>query len=263
MTEQEFIRKLPAIDEYYVIMCDFTKQPYAECDPETFDDKAFIFFEEKPALDFVDDYKEDKMMLHVEKVARTSILAFLTTLIVEGINMVCFRGEEEHNIQIEHIVTRQLKEGVPTPVENPTLQISMIYFMQAVRTAETQEARVIAKQFEEEMMVNIARATYLVPSKAVGEADEEGNQKIAFYQVKNQNGDVFVPLFTDLNEFIKYQNMNKITEQTMQFMPLKFNQIYDVYRQGMTGFIINPATVAVLLNKQHLDAINERFGDEA
>ena len=78
-------------------MCDFTKQPYAECDPETFDDKAFIFFEEKPALDFVDDYKEDKMMLHVEKVARTSILAFLTTLIVEGINMVCFRGEEEHN----------------------------------------------------------------------------------------------------------------------------------------------------------------------
>ena len=42
MTEQEFIRKLPAIDEYYVIMCDFTKQPYAECDPETFDDKTII-----------------------------------------------------------------------------------------------------------------------------------------------------------------------------------------------------------------------------
>ena len=51
MTEQEFIRKLPAIDEYYVIMCDFTKQPYAESDTETYDDKAFIIFEEKQALE--------------------------------------------------------------------------------------------------------------------------------------------------------------------------------------------------------------------
>lgn len=54
-----------------------------------------FFLKKNPAMDFVDDYKEDKMMLHVEKVARTSILAFLTTLIVEGTNMVCFRGEED------------------------------------------------------------------------------------------------------------------------------------------------------------------------
>ena len=43
MTEQEFIKKLPTIDNYYVIFCDFTKMPYAECDEQTFDDKAFIF----------------------------------------------------------------------------------------------------------------------------------------------------------------------------------------------------------------------------
>ena len=55
MTEQEFIKKLPTIDNYYVIFCDFTKMPYAECDEQTFDDKAFIFLKESMAKKFVSD----------------------------------------------------------------------------------------------------------------------------------------------------------------------------------------------------------------
>lgn len=263
MTEQEFIKQLPTVDQYYAIICDFTKMPYAECDEVTFDDKAFVFLDEKMAEAFVEEYREDKMLLHTETVLRADILGFFTTLIIQGINMVSFRGEERHDIQLENIIKRQLKEGVQKPVENPTLQLSMTYFMQAVRTAETQEEKMIAKQFEEEMMVNIARGHYLVPSKEIGEADEEGNQKVAFLQVKNQNGEVFVPLFTDLNEFAKYQSVNKITEGTMRFMILDFKKIYSVNAPELSGFIINPGTVAVLLNRQHLEAVNERFGEEA
>lgn len=263
MTEQEFIQKLPMIEQYYVIICDFTKMPYVECDQETFDDKAFVFLDDKKAEQFVEEYKMEKMMLHTETVGRADFLAFATTLVIQGVNVISFRGEEDHDIQLDHIIKRHLKEGAPKPVENPLLQLSMTYFMQAVRTAETQEERIVAKQFEEEMMVNIARGHYLIPSKPVGEPDEEGNQKVVFLQIKNQNGDMYIPLFTDLNEFSKYQKINPNTEPGLRFMVWNFNQIYNMNAKGLTGFIINPGSVSVLLSKQHLNAVHEMFGNQA
>ncbi|MCI8717908.1 MAG: SseB family protein [Lachnospiraceae bacterium] len=259
MTEQEFIKKLPTIDNYYVIFCDFTKMPYAECDEQTFDDKAFIFLKEAMAKKFVEEYKEDGMILSVKTITRAEILGFLTSLPLLGINMASFRGNETHNIQLDNIVKRQYKEDAPKPVENPSLQLSMIYFMQAVRIAETEEENAIARQFEEEMMVNIARGHFLVPSREIEETDDEGNKKVAFLQVKNNNGDVFIPLFTDINEYFKFNSQ----DGTMKFLVLDFNKIYNTKVPQLTGFIINPGTISVLLNEQHLNAIHQAFGEEA
>ena len=259
MTEQEFIKKLPTIDNYYVIFCDFTKMPYAECDEQTFDDKAFIFLKEAMAKKFVEEYKEDGMILSVKTITRAEILGFLTSLPLLGINMASFRGNETHNIQLDNIVKRQYKEDAPKPVENPSLQLSMIYFMQAVRIAETEEENAIARQFEEEMMVNIARGHFLVPSREIEETDDEGNKKVAFLQVKNNNGDVFIPLFIDINEYFKFNSQ----DGTMKFLVLDFNKIYNTKVPQLTGFIINPGTISVLLNEQHLNAIHQAFGEEA
>ena len=259
MTEQEFIKKLPTIDNYYVIFCDFTKMPYAECDEQTFDDKAFIFLKEAMAKKFVEEYKEDGMILSVKTITRAEILGFLTSLPLLGINMASFRGNETHNIQLDNIVKRQYKEDAPKPVENPSLQLSMIYFMQAVRIAETEEENAIARQFEEEMMVNIARGHFLVPSREIEETDDEGNKKVAFLQVKNNNGDVFIPLFTDINEYFKFNSQ----DGTMKFLVLDFNKIYNTKVPQLIGFIINPGTISVLLNEQHLNAIHQAFGEEA
>lgn len=259
MTEQEFIKKLPTIDNYYVIFCDFTKMPYAECDEQTFDDKAFIFLKEGMAKKFIEEYKEDGMILSVKTVTRAEILGFLTSLPLLGINMASFRGNETHNIQLDNIVKRQYKKDAPKPVENPSLQLSMIYFMQAVRIAETEEENAIARQFEEEMMVNIARGHFLVPSREIEETDEEGNKKVAFLQVKNNNGDVFIPLFTDINEYFKFNSQ----DGTMKFLVLDFNKIYNTKVPQLAGFIINPGTISVLLNEQHLNAIQQAFGEQA
>lgn len=259
MTEQEFIKKLPTIDNYYVIFCNFTKMPYAECDEKTFDDKAFIFLKEAMAKKFVDEYKEDGMILSIKTITRAEILGFLTSLPLLGINMVSFGGSETYNIQLDDIVKRQYKEDAPKPVENPSLQLSMIYFMQAVRIAETEEENAIARQFEEEMMVNIARGHFLVPSREIDETDDEGNKKVAFLQVKNNSGDVFIPLFTDINEYFKFNS----EDGTMKFLVLDFNKIYSTKVPQLAGFIINPGTISVLLNEQHLNAIQQAFGEEA
>ena len=258
MTQQEFIKKLPTIDKYYVIFCQFTKMPYAECDVETFDDKIFIFLDEAKANAFVEEYKEDKMLLFVKTIGRAEILNFFTTMISTGINMISFRGEEDFNIEVDKIVRRELKEGMAKPIENPQLQLSMAYFMQAVRTAETQEEQMIARQFEEEMMVNIARGHFLVPSKDLEEPDEEGKRKVAFLQVKNTNGDAFVPLFTDLTEFGKFDSQF----ESMKFMVMSFQKLQTVKMQNLGGFIINPASISIVLNEQHMKVVAERFPQE-
>ncbi len=258
MTEQEFIKKLPTIDKYYAIMCDFTRMPYAECDPVTYDDRVFLFLQEDKANAFVEEYKEDKMLLSVQVVERAGILGFISSLLAAGINMISFQGEEIHNIQVENIVKRQQKEGAPTPVENPSLQISMIYFMQAVRTAETNEEKMVVRQFEEEMMANIARANYLVPSKETDEMDENGNKQVVFPQIKNANGDMFIPLFTDVNEFVKFNKQ----EGSTRFLALNFRQIKSIGADKEQSFVINPGSVSVLLSAQHVKLIDERFGSE-
>lgn len=257
MTEQEFIKKLPTIESYYAVMCNYTRMPYVECDPVTYDDKAFIFLQEEDAKAFVEEYKEEKMLLSVQTIGRAGILGFLTGLIVSGINMVCFHGEEVYNIQLENILRREPKADAPKPVENPSLQISMMYFMQAVRTAETNEEKMVVRQYEEEMMANIARAQYLVPSKETDQVDANGNKQIAFPQIKNPNGELFIPLFTDINEFAKFSREDGETK----FMILGFQQIKTIKTPGLNGFIINPASIQLMLNEQHMNMIDERFGE--
>ncbi len=256
MTEQEFITKLPTIDQYYVIFCDFTKMPYVECDVETYDDKIYIFLDKKRADEFVESYKEDKMKLHIEIIKRDQIRNFLGVMVGDGVNMASFRGKEDFDIQLNKIVVRKLKEGAPQPLENPTLQISMIYFMQAVRTAETEEERQITRQFEEEMMVNIARAKLLLPTKVLDETDENGNKRAAIMQLKNENGELYIPLFTDLNEFVKANR----EEGSFNFTGVDFNMIRSMKLPNMSGFIINPGTIGLLLTEQHMQAIENRFG---
>lgn len=257
MTEQEFIKKLPTIDNYYAIMCNYTRMPYVECDPVTYDDRVFIFLQEDAANAFVEEYKEEKMLLSVQTIDRAGILGFLTSLLVAGVNMVSFQGSEVFNIQLEKIVRREQKEGAPKPVENPSLQISMMYFMQGVHTAESNEEKLVVRQYEEEMMANIARAQYLVPSKETDQTDANGNKQVAFPQIKNANGELFIPLFTDINEFFKFSKQ----DGTTKFLVLGFNQIKTIKTPGLQGFIINPASIAVMLNEQHMNVIDERFCD--
>lgn len=259
MTDQEFIQQMPTIDKYYVIYCAFTKMPYIECDIETYDDKIYIFLDEEKAKKCVENYKEDKMILNVRVINRSEIRGFFSTLFAIGVNMVSFQADNLHNLQLEQLVERKFPEGAPKPIENPTLQISMMYFMQAVRTAETQEEQMIARQYEEEMMVNIARAHYLVPTKELEQADEEGNQKVAFLQMKNANGESFIPLFTDINEFVKANPQ----DGTVRFMILGFNKIKTMKFPGLNGFIINPGSISVLLTEQHIQVVDQRFGQEA
>lgn len=260
MTDQEFIQSIPNVEKFYAIFCNHTRMPYVECDEETYSDKAFLFTDEEKAKAFVESYQEKKQSLTIVPVEKASAMHYFASLIADGFDMLSFHDEEIHEYPIEQVVTRTLREGVKKPIENPSLQLSMMYFMQGVHTAETDEEKAESRSREEEMMANIARAVYLVPfSKIEGETDEEGNQKVSLMQLKNKEGDVYIPLFTDMDEFLKIRP----AEGTSNLLPMGFKQIRSTKLDQLKGFLINPGSIAVQLNAQNITAIDLKFGDQA
>lgn len=260
MTEQEFIQNLSKISTFYAIFCNYTKMPYVECDNDTFKDKMFLFVDEEKAKAFAESYKEKKQSLAVALVNQQLAKSFFSSLIADGIDTICFMDEESSDIPMEKIITRSLKEGMKKPIENPSLQLSIMYFLQNARNTESEEDRNNVRKLEEEMMINIARATYLVPFNKMENDDKNTNSKFALLQIKNQKDQVFIPLFTDMDEFFK---MNPGQENTCQFIPMGFKQIRDMKIDGkLDGFIINPGSVNLPLTPQNISIINQVFGNQ-
>lgn len=259
MTDQEFIKNLPNAEKFYAVFSTSSRMPYIECDEETYSDKTFLFMDEEQAKAFTEAYKAKKQTLVVATVEKANAKNFLASLIADGIDMISFQGEEVHDYPIDQIVTRTLREGVKAPIENPALQISLMYYLQNARIAETPEEKEELSRMEEEMMANIARAVYLVPFSSSEEVDDNGNQKVALMQLKNENDEIFIPLFSDLDEFLKM----KPAEGKSQFLPMGFKQISNTKLNGINGFILNPASANIRLNEKNIAAVANRFGDQA
>lgn len=259
MTEQEMIKKIFQTENIYVIFCNFSRMPYIECDPEDFSDKTFFFFEEEKAKKFCESRKEKKMSLAAVVLPQNALKSFFSALLTDGIDTVCIEDGDIINLPINKIITRTLREGVGKPIENPALQLSIMYFLQAVRVAETDEEKEESRRLEEEMMVNIARSIYLVPFTKLDETDENGNQKINLMNLKNKNDEVFIPLFTDLDEF----NKIRPAEKQSAFLPMGFKQIRNTKLNGLNGFVINPGSSNIQLTEQNIAAVDRKFGDQA
>ena len=260
MTDQELIVNLSHADKIYAIFCNFTHMPYVECDEETYSDKAFLFFDEEKAKEFALTYKGGKQSLAAVKVEQNLATRFLASLIAEGFDMLSVHDEEVHLLPIDQLITRTLQEGAKKPIENPALQLSMMYFLQQIQIAQTEEEKEEVRSREEEMMANIARAVYLVPfTEMEGETDNDSERKVSITHLMNEAGDAFIPLFTDIDEFVKIRPK----EGTTNFLPMSFQKIRDIKRDDNVIFIINPGSVHLQLNQHNLEAVDNRFGDQS
>ncbi|MBQ8116625.1 MAG: SseB family protein [Lachnospiraceae bacterium] len=261
MTDQEFRENFTRIEVLYPIFCNFSRMPYIECDNDTCSDKAIIFTDEENAKRFTESYKDSRQSLSVVTIKKESILYFLASLYSAGFDMIDFYdGDDIHSYTLDQIVNRTLQPGMKKPVENPALQLSIMYFLQIVHIANTEEEREESRDREEEMMANIARAVYMVPfSKREEEEDESVGNKVSLLQLTSGNGETFIPLFTDMDEFLKIRPK----EGTTNFLPMGFKQIRTIKLDNTSGFIINPGSTHIQLTESNINAIDLRFGDQA
>ena len=204
------LKKLRESDAIYVLMSDCTRMPFVVCDPETYDDEVFVFFSEEDAMRGGQEFLKANNPLKIFNIEKKYLLPFYSSLFPIGVNcMVIGKGtEEEIAIQLGELVRRPEQKPGEEPIENPELQI----------TAHYQRGRYITAISEDKKMPILNK----------------------------DDGQVLMPIFTDVQEFLKFQNENRDMKYTMGVVEAA--RIPEAMGPEVTGVVVNPFGIDLQLN---------------
>ena len=170
-----------------------------------------------------------------------------------GVNAVLYKeGEEELKIELKEIAVEADFSKIPEqkrPLLNASLQLSGIYFMQALRRQVPLEEKGDLRSLEEELVANIIRSKFLL---AVDVKQEGEEKKINVPFVKNKNGDMYQPCFSDIMEFQKFAAGRKLGSVKVEFQKLP-----EMLPESAKGFVLNPSGINLMLDKEQLQRMKK------
>ena len=101
------------------------------------------------------------------------------------------------------------------------------------------------------MTVDLVRSRFIMPVSA-----SEDNGSVTIPYIKTPSGDMFQPIFSDMWEFQKFQR-NPDRKFKMAVVP--FSKLLSSLAQQAKGFVLNPGGVNLILTREQLAAISQRF----
>ena len=211
----ETLNKLRTTEAIYVLMSSCTRMPYVVCDPETFDDEILLYYTEAEAKEEAMKLQKEGNPMQLVKVDENSRLSFFTELIT--------RPKDE-----------ELPEG-KIRVENPELVLTAAYFMQQMRKPNKPEMTDELKELNEEMLAHYQEGRYIVT------VQEDKGIPI----LKQKDGKVYQPIFTDVQEVKKFQNLNKGV--TLKTAVVEGSKIPEILSPEAFGVAVNPFGVNLQL----------------
>lgn len=235
---QEIISKLRNHDEIYAVMSMCTHMPFVYCDPKSYDDVVFIYFDKEEANQGAKWLLEDKNPIQLAKVDKNSRLAFFTSLYPMGVNALCVNKglEQEITLQLNDLIRRQDADHMPkgqVRVENPELHLTALYFAQKLRKSPNPEGVLSdeLRELDEELAVHFREGKYIV-------AVEEGKG----IPILQKNGKSYQPLFTDIREFQKFNREKKFSAAI-----IAYEKISEILTSGTECVAMNPFGANILL----------------
>lgn len=250
MERREVLASIPKMEKLYMIHSEFTRLPFVYCDDKTFDDIAFFFETKKNADKKSEELLSGKQKNSVVELNQESLLRALTHLVIAGVNAIKYNyHDKDYIIQLDEIIKVPDFSELPPekrPVENRTLQLTLLYFGQAIRANLDNPNTPEIRDLEEEMMVNMLKAKFIVP---VREAKVEGKTQMQMLMLKINNGGSMVPIFTDNLEFDKMPNDKSIKKTIIDAK----NLINFEMPPECEGYLINPMGVSLPLSGQVLN----------
>ena len=237
VTKQETLAALRTPGELYVIMSGATRLPFVFCDEETFDDEIFLYYRADDAKEKAKELQGKRYASAVVKLEDKQLLAFYTSLYTMGVNCLAVNSgtDTEISIQLSDLVIRRKPEELPEgkrPVENPALHLTAIYFMQEMRRqAEPQPTEELNK-LQEELLAHYGKGTFVAAVR------DDGQVPI----LKQKDGSIYQPLFTDMLEFQKFARGEK-----MKMAVIPAAKIPEILVGEAKGVVINPFGVNVQL----------------
>ena len=204
---EDAVKELQARETVFVAYSQATKLPYVTCGEETYNDQVWFFAEEETLKEYGKKKLEDKILLMGMRYEKKDFPRMYGLLFSIGVNSVIWNnGADEIEIDLEKIVRKpdlSQMEPAKRPLINPTLQLSGIYFMQELRRPVEKEEHKNLRALEEELIANLKKSHFLVAM----ERDEENPKKINIPYLKNKEGQILQPVFSDVMEFEKLQSI--------------------------------------------------------
>lgn len=250
MSIEEAVKQLQTRERVFVAYSQATKLPFVTCDEETFNDQAWIFATEEEIKAFGQKKLEEKILLMGMRYEKKDFPRLYGTLYAIGVNSVVWNdGEEKIEVEMEKIAKQadfSNVEPAKRPLLNPTLQLSGIYFMQELRRPVKKEERANLRPLEEEFLVNLRKAEYL----AALEVNEEDPKKINIPYLKNKEGKILQPVFTDVMEYEKFAKGKKL-----RLVKVTFDKLPGLMIQQAENYVVNPMGFNLILSKDQITKI--------
>ena len=120
-------------------------------------------------------------------------------------------------------------------MENPELHLTALYFVQKLRAQKEPKITEELQELNEEMMAHYMRGQYIV-------ALTENN---AAPILKQKDGKVLQPIFTDIQEFMKFQSVNK--NEKFKTAVVEVNKLLELIVKEAIGITVNPFGVNLVL----------------
>ncbi len=232
---QKMLAYLRNAKELFAIISMYTKKPFVFCDPKTFDDEVLLYKTEEVAEKGRKLLLVQKNPVNIVKLENRHLLSFYSNLFTMGVNaMAVNKGlKDEIHLQLGELVKRPDMDNLPDGrkwVENPQFHLTALYFMQQIRKDPKQQMTEELKEMWEELLADLRRGTYLMPA----EPDK------GFLVMKQKDGSVFLPIFTDPVELSKFNRGNKYKTAVIEYA-----RIPDLLPPEAKGVIVNPLGVNI------------------
>lgn len=200
---------------------------------------------------------EQKELVQALRIEKKDLLAFYVSLMPLGVNCILVHQEVQPDkvynetekesempsepvlvkipIQLDEIIRRKEPEDGKALIENPQLHLTALYFMQKVRKAPQTELTEELKELHEEMMAHYQKGSYIIPVK----------ENAGTLVMKQKNGQIFQPVFTDIQEYKKFLSMNR--EEQIKTAVLSAEKITGILSPETAGVVVNPLGVNLQL----------------
>ena len=252
ITQSRALAALRTSKKLYCAYSGATKMPYVTCDPGSFNDQVWIFSTEEGVKAFGMEKAKEKNLIAGMCVEKKDFMRLYSTFFSIGATSVMYCDEGQTvELELSALVKQadfSAMEPSKRPLFNPALQLCGLYFLQEMRRPVPIGEKPKIRELEEEMLVNLKRAEFLVPME-ISEGEEK---KISVPLLKNQKGDMMQPAFTDIMEMQKFAGKKK-----MRAVKVPFERLAGMLVPDAKYLIINPMGFSLPLSGEHLKKITE------
>ena len=119
--------------------------------------------------------------------------------------------------------------------------------MQELRRPVEKEERKNLRELEEELIANLRKSEFLVAM----EPNPDDPKKVNIPYLKNKEGKILQPVFSDVMEYEKFAKGKKL-----RIAKLPFAKLGEILLEQAEAIVVNPMGFNLLLNREQLNKIN-------